>query len=37
VISKTPFIVAYAVIGNDIVRVLAVRHGARRWPTSFNR
>jgi toxin ParE1/3/4 len=36
-ISKTPFIGAYAVIGKDIVRVIAVRHGARRWPISFNR
>jgi toxin ParE1/3/4 len=37
VISRTPFIVAYGVIGRDTVRVLAVRHAARRWPASFDR
>jgi len=37
VVSKTPFIVAYAVIGDDVVRILAVRHAARRWPAAFDR
>lgn len=34
VISNTPFIVAYAIEKADIV-VLAVYHGAQRWPESF--
>ena len=35
VVSNTPCIVAYSVIGPDTVRVLGVRHGARKWPESF--
>lgn len=31
VINRTPYIVAYRIDG-DVVRVLQVRHGARRWP-----
>jgi toxin ParE1/3/4 len=31
VITGTPFVVAYRVRGNDI-QVIAVIHGARRWP-----
>jgi len=31
VISRTPYIAAYRITG-DIVRILRVLHGARRWP-----
>jgi plasmid stabilization system protein ParE len=34
VITRAPHIVAYQLAGNDI-EVLAVIHGARRWPDSF--
>lgn len=34
IISKTPYIVAYRIAGDDI-EILAVLHGARRWPESF--
>ena len=34
VISNTPFIAAYAIDKVDIV-ILAVYHGAQRWPESF--
>ena len=34
IISGTPFIVAYR-IARDRVEILAVIHGARRWPTNF--
>ena len=34
VISGTPFMVAYRVARKRI-EILAVIHGARRWPTSF--
>ena len=34
VIAGTPYIVAYAVI-NDEVRILAVFHGAQRWPETL--
>jgi addiction module RelE/StbE family toxin len=33
-IARTPFIVVYRHTQNEI-QVLAVIHGARRWPTSF--
>ena len=36
VIPDTPYVVPYAMIANEI-RILAVLHGARRWPTSFER
>jgi toxin ParE1/3/4 len=31
VISRTPYVVAYRIEGN-IVRILRVLHGSRRWP-----
>jgi len=34
VISSTPFIVAYAVQRDRIV-ILAIYHGAQRWPEAF--
>jgi toxin ParE1/3/4 len=34
VIVGTPFIAAYRVLGDE-TRILAVLHGARRWPTHF--
>jgi toxin ParE1/3/4 len=34
VIAGTPFIVVYRTEGNQTI-VLAVLHGARRWPRSF--
>jgi toxin ParE1/3/4 len=34
VIQSTPYIVAYRVKG-ELVRVVALLHGARRWPTQF--
>jgi toxin ParE1/3/4 len=34
VISGTPFIVAYR-LGRNRIEILAVIHGARRWPESF--
>jgi plasmid stabilization system protein ParE len=34
VVSGTPYVVAYTVSGEKVT-VLAVLHGARRWPESF--
>ena len=34
VVTDTPFLVAYAVEGDQVI-ILAVLHGARRWPASF--
>jgi len=34
VISNTPFIAAYAV-DHDRIVILAIYHGAQRWPESF--
>lgn len=34
VITGTPYLVAYAVAG-DTITILAVLHGARRWPGAF--
>jgi addiction module RelE/StbE family toxin len=34
VVAQTPFVVPYRVIGDD-VQILAVFHGARRWPERF--
>ena len=34
VVRRTPFIVAYKVVRDEVV-VLAVLHGARRWPKSL--
>ena len=31
VIDRTPYIVAYRIVG-DTVRILRVLHGSRRWP-----
>ena len=31
IVSGTPYIVAYTVIGGEVM-ILAVIHGARRWP-----
>jgi len=35
VISRTPYIVAYRIIGST-VRVLRVLHGSRRWPDEMS-
>jgi addiction module RelE/StbE family toxin len=35
VVADTPYIVPYRVRGDD-VQILAVLHGARRWPQGFN-
>jgi toxin ParE1/3/4 len=34
VVRRTPFIVVYKVLHDDVI-VLAVLHGARRWPKSL--
>jgi toxin ParE1/3/4 len=34
-ISDTPYLVAYRLYDEDI-QILAVLHGARRWPKNFN-
>lgn len=34
VVTGTPFLVVYRVKG-DSVQILAVLHGARKWPTKF--
>ena len=34
VVAQTPFVVPYRVVGDD-VQILAVFHGARRWPERF--
>jgi addiction module RelE/StbE family toxin len=34
VVSGTPYVVAYR-IRNEVIEILAVIHGARRWPRSF--
>jgi toxin ParE1/3/4 len=35
VITRTPYIVPYRVL-EDVVQILGVYHGARRWPDSFD-
>jgi toxin ParE1/3/4 len=35
VVAGTPYIVAYRVHREEI-QILAILHGARRWPTAFN-
>jgi toxin ParE1/3/4 len=35
IVSDTPFIAPYRVL-EDRVEILAVFHGARRWPDTFN-
>jgi toxin ParE1/3/4 len=34
VIPRTPFVVPYRLVGNNI-QILRILHGARRWPDSF--
>jgi len=34
VVPRTPFIVAYAIVGKEI-QVLAILHASRRWPASL--
>ena len=34
VIAQTPFIAAYAVLG-DAVRLLRILHGSQQWPDAF--
>jgi toxin ParE1/3/4 len=34
VVTSTPFIVAYRII-SDRIEILAVFHGARKWPDTF--
>ena len=34
IVSKTPFIVPYRIIGSEI-QILRVLHGARQWPDAF--
>jgi toxin ParE1/3/4 len=34
VVGGTPYVVPYRVLGDD-VEILAVFHGARRWPDGF--
>jgi toxin ParE1/3/4 len=34
VVSRTPYVVAYRIVG-AVVQVIRVRHGAQRWPHRF--
>ena len=34
VVPRTPFIVAYTVLGEEVM-ILSVMHSARRWPDRF--
>jgi toxin ParE1/3/4 len=34
VVPDTPYVVAYAIPGNDLY-ILAILHGNQRWPTRF--
>ena len=34
VVPGTPYLVAYSVVV-DVITILSVQHGARRWPDSF--
>ena len=34
VLSRTPFVLAYS-LEHDRIRILAVYHGAQRWPQAF--
>ena len=34
IVSGTPYVVPYRALGDD-VQILAVFHGARRWPAAF--
>jgi toxin ParE1/3/4 len=35
VIVDTPYIVAYRIRSKNVIQVLAVLHGKRRWPDTF--
>ena len=35
VVARTPYVIAYRV-DQDEIHILAVLHGARRWPATFN-
>jgi toxin ParE1/3/4 len=35
VVAGTPYVIAYR-IHRDEIQILAILHGARRWPTAFN-
>jgi toxin ParE1/3/4 len=35
VIANTPYIIAYRIENKNVVQILAVLHGKRRWPESF--
>ena len=35
VITRTPYIVPYRVV-EEVIQILGVYHGARRWPDSFD-
>jgi addiction module RelE/StbE family toxin len=35
VVARTPYLIAYRVRGDEI-QILAVLHGAQRWPKTFN-
>lgn len=34
IVSRTPFLVPYRIVGSEI-QILRVLHGARQWPESF--
>jgi toxin ParE1/3/4 len=34
VVARTPYVVAYSVVGNQVV-ILSVIHGAQEWPDAF--
>ena len=35
VVARSPYVIAYR-ISQDEIQILALLHGARRWPTTFN-
>jgi toxin ParE1/3/4 len=35
-VARTPYVIAYRIRQDDI-QILAVLHGAQRWPTTFNK
>jgi toxin ParE1/3/4 len=34
-VTRTPYVIAYRICGDEI-QILAVIHGAERWPTAFS-
>ena len=36
VVNRTPYIVGYTVRGDDVVIILRVLHGARKWPDKID-